>query len=114
MHTTGTDVKHVANAVAVLTLGKDMNFRDYAQGAYRMRGIATGQRVNVVLVPEVEDLMRRELETVGSDGNAECAAPPFRCFHHIVPGQIDSAFFPHTKTPRTPPLAVLVWSGTQR
>ena len=71
MHTTGTDVKHVPNAVAVLTLGKDMNFRDYAQGAYRMRGIATGQRINVLVVPEIEKVMHRELDALGSEGNAE-------------------------------------------
>ena len=62
VHTTGTDIKHVPNAVAVLTIGKDMTFRDYAQGAYRMRGIATGQHINVFLVPEVKELMTRELE----------------------------------------------------
>merc|ERR1712187_643466 len=39
IHTTGMDIKHVYNATAVLTLGKDMVFRDYAQGAFRMRGI---------------------------------------------------------------------------
>ena len=71
VHTTGTDVKHVPNAVAVLTLGKDMNFRDYAQGAYRMRGIATGQRINVLVVPEIEKVMHRELDALGSEGNAE-------------------------------------------
>ena len=64
VHTTGTDIKHVPNAVAMLTLGKDMTFRDYAQGAYRMRGIATGQRINVIVVPEVVELMRRQLDSV--------------------------------------------------
>jgi len=28
-----------------LTLSKDMTFRDYAQGAFRMRGIGAGQRI---------------------------------------------------------------------
>ncbi len=37
------DIQHNVNALAALTLGKDMTFRDYAQGAYRMRGIAKGQ-----------------------------------------------------------------------
>ena len=37
VHTTGTDVKQAPNARALLTLGKDMTYRDYAQGAYRMR-----------------------------------------------------------------------------
>ena len=32
VHTTGMDIKHVSNACAALTLGKDMTFRDYAQG----------------------------------------------------------------------------------
>ena len=62
MHTTGTDIKHAPNAVACLTIGKHMTFRDYAQGAYRMRGISSGQRINVLVVPEVEELMRHELD----------------------------------------------------
>ena len=33
IHTTGMDTKHVVNATAVLTLGKDMVFRDYVQGS---------------------------------------------------------------------------------
>ncbi len=32
IHTTGMDIKHIVNAVAVITLGKDMVFRDYVQG----------------------------------------------------------------------------------
>jgi hypothetical protein len=59
VHTTGTDIKQAPNAVACLTLSKDMVFRDYAQGAYRMRGIRTGQRINVLVVPEVEEMMRK-------------------------------------------------------
>jgi hypothetical protein len=31
VHTTGIDVKQVVNAVAVITLGKDMVFRDFVQ-----------------------------------------------------------------------------------
>jgi hypothetical protein len=33
VHTTGMDIKQHLNACAVLTLGKDMTFREYAQGA---------------------------------------------------------------------------------
>ncbi len=47
IHTTGIDIKHAPNACAVLTLGKDMTFRDYAQGAYRMRGIGVGQTIHL-------------------------------------------------------------------
>ena len=32
IHTTGMDIKHRLGAHAALTLGKDMVFRDYAQG----------------------------------------------------------------------------------
>jgi ankyrin repeat protein len=75
VHTTGTDIKHVPNAVAVLTIGKDMTFRDYAQGAYRMRGIATGQHINIFLVPEVKELMLRELESIDQRPKAFGKAP---------------------------------------
>ena len=61
IHTTGMDVKHTQNAKAVLTLGKDMCFRDYAQGAFRMRGIGEGQTLSILVIPEVSELMRREL-----------------------------------------------------
>ena len=43
IHTTGMDIKQAPNAKAVITVGKDTTFRDYAQGAYRMRGIGEGQ-----------------------------------------------------------------------
>lgn len=63
IHTTGMDIKHVVNATAVITLGKDMVFRDYVQGAYRMRGIGQGQKVCVFIIPEVKELIQRELKT---------------------------------------------------
>lgn len=59
------DIKHVVNATAVITLGKDMVFRDYVQGAYRMRGIGQGQKIHLYIIPEVADLMRRELLACG-------------------------------------------------
>ena len=61
IHTTGMDIKHVVNATAVITLGKDMVFRDYVQGAYRMRGIGQGQKICVFVIPEVQELILREL-----------------------------------------------------
>jgi hypothetical protein len=61
VHTTGMDIQHTLNACAVLTLSKDMVFRDYVQGAYRMRGINKGQRIHLFVIPEVKDLMLREL-----------------------------------------------------
>jgi hypothetical protein len=54
IHTTGIDTKQTLNALAVVTLGKDMTFRDYAQGAYRMRGIGKGQTIALYIIPEVK------------------------------------------------------------
>jgi hypothetical protein len=64
VHTTGMDIDHTPNAQAVQTLGKDMTFRDFSQGAYRMRGIGQGQTVNLLIIPEVYDLMNRSLASV--------------------------------------------------
>lgn len=62
IHTTGMDVEHHFNARAVLTIGKDMCFRDYAQGAYRMRGIGIrGQKLTLYLIPEIRSEIQREL-----------------------------------------------------
>jgi hypothetical protein len=63
IHTTGMDIQHVVNATAVITLGKDMVFRDFVQGAFRMRGIGQGQCVRVFIIPEVRQLIDRELAT---------------------------------------------------
>ena len=61
VHTTGMDIQHMLTAKAVLTLGKDMVFRDFAQGAFRMRGIGKGQQIAVLVIPEVQELMNRQL-----------------------------------------------------
>ena len=58
---TGMDIKQHPRASAVVTLGKDMTFRDYAQGCYRMRGLGSGQRLEVIVIPEVEALMQQKL-----------------------------------------------------
>ncbi|KAG5495830.1 hypothetical protein JIQ42_02697 [Leishmania sp. Namibia] len=61
VHTTGTDVKQSSTAVAVITFGKDLVLRDYAQGAYRMRGIGKGQRLCLYLIPEVVSRIQEAL-----------------------------------------------------
>lgn len=60
VHTTGMDIPQGASARAILTLGKDLTFRDYAQGAYRMRGIGKGQRIILFIIPEVQRLLSVE------------------------------------------------------
>ena len=77
VHTTGMDIDQLMNAHAALTLGKDMVFRDLAQGAFRMRGIAQGQTVTILVVPEIEQLMARQLSKakLTADAAAAGAAP---------------------------------------
>lgn len=64
IHTTGMDIQHTLTARAALTLGKDMVFRELAQGAYRMRGIGIGQGVTMFVIPEVQQLIKRQLSKV--------------------------------------------------
>lgn len=67
VHTTGMDIKQAVDARAALTLGKDMVFRDYAQGAFRMRGIGKGQTIHLLVTPEVADLIAKNV-SLGSTG----------------------------------------------
>eukprot|EP00043_Microstomoeca_roanoka_P005858 m.58502 g.58502 ORF g.58502 m.58502 type:complete len:4257 (-) comp13155_c0_seq1:39-12809(-) len=66
IHTTGMDIKQAPNARAVLTIGKDMTFRDYAQGAFRMRGIGQGQTIHLYIISEVMQLLHQELESASN------------------------------------------------
>ena len=43
----------------------DMVFRDLAQGAFRMRGIGEGQTITILIIPEVTELMQRQLTKAG-------------------------------------------------
>jgi hypothetical protein len=61
VHTTGMDIPQVLDAIAVVTLGKDMSFRDYAQGAFRMRGIGEGQSLCLFIIPEVTTLVAEQV-----------------------------------------------------
>ena len=61
VHTTGMDIKQFANAQAVVTIGKDMTFRDFAQGCFRMRGIGKGQTIQLYIIPEVANRIQEEL-----------------------------------------------------
>ncbi|CAJ1411091.1 unnamed protein product [Effrenium voratum] len=71
VHTTGMDIQHKPDARAILTLGKDMVWRDYCQGAYRMRGINRGQRVVVYAIPEVSKLVEKALTDVAIRADAK-------------------------------------------
>ncbi|CAJ1380920.1 unnamed protein product [Effrenium voratum] len=57
VHTTGMDIKQPVGAEALLTMSKDTTLRDFAQGAYRMRGLGRGQRISLLITPEVRHLI---------------------------------------------------------
>ena len=44
----------------MLTLSAELTFRDYAQAAYRMRGIGKGQTLLLLVTPEVASLVAKE------------------------------------------------------
>jgi hypothetical protein len=74
-HTTGQDIKQHPTAKALLTVGKDMTFRDIAQGSWRMRGIGMGQTIIFLITPEVLRLITNsseEKELTPNDQNAQC------------------------------------------
>ena len=90
IHTTGMDIKHTLSARAALTLGKDMVFRDLAQGAFRMRGIGEGQTVTILIIPEVKELMHRQLAKAGCAPVINVAAESALAAHGRVNGYVDS------------------------
>lgn len=67
VHTTGMDIKQAPTAHAIVTVGKDMTFRDYAQGCYRMRGIGQGQTVELYVIPEVQNRIETDLVSMQHD-----------------------------------------------
>jgi hypothetical protein len=40
-----------------------MTFRDFAQGAFRMRGIGKGQTIVLMIIPEVQSLIKKVADT---------------------------------------------------
>ncbi len=57
-HTTGSNIKQSDQALGVMTIGKDTVFRDFAQAAWRMRGLSRSQTIKIILDKEVEDILR--------------------------------------------------------
>ncbi|KAF4705627.1 hypothetical protein FOZ62_029252, partial [Perkinsus olseni] len=50
IHTTGMDIPQPAGCIGMITLGKDTTFRDYAQSAFRLRGLGGTQRQKLSLI----------------------------------------------------------------
>jgi hypothetical protein len=57
------DIKQAMNAVAAVTLSKDMTLRDLKQGSWRMRQIGRGQTVQIIIVREVAKLILETTKT---------------------------------------------------
>lgn len=66
------DIHQCIDAKAAITLGKDMTFRDYAQGAFRMRGIGQGQTLELLIIPEVMERISKHVQLLsGIHGNPQ-------------------------------------------
>jgi hypothetical protein len=59
VHTTGIDIKLPREAVAIVTIGRDTVLRDYVQACWRLRQFGEGQRIQVLLVPEIRRLVTK-------------------------------------------------------
>ena len=55
------DIEQTLSARAAMTIGKDMTFRDFAQGAFRMRAVGAGQTISLLITPQVAHLVRTEV-----------------------------------------------------
>ena len=97
----GMDIPQPQAAHAALTLSKDMTFRDYAQGAYRMRGIGNGQRIELLVIPEVQRLIddavgaaagvpRRTIATWRRESKASLTAPHLLSSRQSIGSTIES------------------------
>ncbi|CAK8997192.1 unnamed protein product, partial [Durusdinium trenchii] len=74
VHTTGTDTKQPLQSYAALTLSASMTFRDYAQGAWRMRGLGKGQKLRMMIAPELAKKVAGVVKTDGELGLHDAVA----------------------------------------
>lgn len=74
VHTTGTDTKQPLQSYAALTLSASMTFRDYAQGAWRMRGLGKGQKLRMVIAPELAKKVQGIVKVEGELGLHDAVA----------------------------------------
>eukprot|EP00439_Symbiodinium_sp_Y106_P008967 s1568_g1.t1 len=74
VHTTGTDTKQPLQSYAALTLSASMTFRDYAQGAWRMRGLGKGQKLRMIITPELAKKVQGAVKADGTLGLHDAVA----------------------------------------
>ena len=56
--TTGANIKYKPTAHGVMTIGRDILWRDLKQGAWRLRGLDRGQKISFFVSRDVETLIR--------------------------------------------------------
>lgn len=67
-HTTGADVTQKPRAVGVVTIGPHMLLRDLLQSVWRLRGLEKSQKVEFIVLEDVETVIR---QTLKKEGGAE-------------------------------------------
>jgi len=63
LHCSAVNVPNYLKAKATMTVHKDMTLRDFAQGAYRFRGIMRKQTLSLIYTPQVEMLVNQRRGT---------------------------------------------------
>ncbi|ORM40231.1 uncharacterized protein BXIN_1598 [Babesia sp. Xinjiang] len=60
VHATGQDIRQCATAMAMITVGPNMTYRDYSQGAWRMRQVGRGQTLHLVVPRELDAVIHMD------------------------------------------------------
>ncbi|EEQ97587.1 hypothetical protein Pmar_PMAR028394 [Perkinsus marinus ATCC 50983] len=70
IHTTGMDIAQPAGSIGMITLGKETTFRDYAQSAFRMRGLGgtLGQKLTLITTAQVSKQILGDQQSSISQG----------------------------------------------
>lgn len=66
-YTVGVDTKQPDDAIARITLSSTTTWKDFAQGAWRMRGLDKGQRLSIACGPNTAGMIRAHLGIKESD-----------------------------------------------
>ena len=112
-HCTGMHIDQALDARAAITLGKDMTLRDYAQGAWRMRGLGKGQTLTAIVVPEVRELIEGVVKKDKRSKHGTAAKVSLLSVEQVVsgapplPDSPDSVASSIDSTPPPPPPLVL-------
>jgi hypothetical protein len=86
IHTTGIDIEQPLGCTGILTLNKDSTFRDYAQAAYRLRGLGeVGQQKLHLIVTRGVDYM------IWAPSGGAVATSPVISSVETTPARIDDS-----------------------